>query len=127
MAVQSIDPKELTLNPNISMTESAQAHFKKQLDKSDEKAVRLYIEESGCSGYMYRVALVSEAEQGDQSIEVCEDFNLHVQGEAIAILQGTEIDFRKDGLNELVMFNNPNVTGECGCGESFVVEAEGQE
>ncbi|TCS42015.1 HesB/IscA family protein [Reinekea marinisedimentorum] len=126
MTVQSIDPKELKHNPNITMTESAVAHFKKQLARSEGNAVRLYIEESGCSGYMYRVALVSQAEPGDESIAVCDDFPLHVQGDAITILKGTEIDFRKDGLNELVMFNNPNVTGECGCGESFVVEAEGE-
>lgn len=126
MTVQSIDPKELKQNPNITMTDSAVSHFKKQLAKADESAVRLYIEESGCSGYMYRVALVSQAEPGDESININDDFQLHIQGDAIAILKGTEIDFRKDGLNELVMFNNPNVTGECGCGESFVVEAEGE-
>jgi iron-sulfur cluster assembly accessory protein len=126
LTVQSIDPKELKQNPNITMTEPAVAHFKKQLSQSDECAVRLYVEESGCSGYMYRVALVSQPEAGDETIDVSSDLQLHIQGEAIAILRGTEIDFRKDGLNELVMFNNPNVTGECGCGESFVVEAEGE-
>lgn len=124
MTVQSFDPTGLQESFSVTMTEAAIGHFSKQLAKSGEQAVRLFIEESGCSGYMYRVELVSSAQPDDLTVKVAETFDLFVQKEACAIVNGTEIDFKKDGLNEVVKFNNPNVTGECGCGESFVVESE---
>ncbi|MDX1341926.1 MAG: iron-sulfur cluster assembly accessory protein [Reinekea sp.] len=122
MTVQSFDPTGLDTNLDIRMTDTAIAHFNRQLIKAGEKAVRLFIEESGCSGYMYRIALVSEPVTGDIKVAINDNLVLYVQNEARAIVQGTEIDFKKDGLNEVIKFNNPNVTGECGCGESFVVE-----
>lgn len=123
MAVQSIDPTQIMQDPQISMTDMAIAHFSKQLDKSEETSVRLFITRSGCSGYMYKVELVSEPFEGDLELSFG-GFSLFVEGSSIAILRGTEIDFKKDGFNEIVTFNNPNVTGECGCGESFVVEQD---
>lgn len=120
--VQSFDPKNLQQSPNITMTEAAVEHFRKQLAQANAKSVRLFIQESGCSGYMYRIALVDQAEESDITLTMASDVTLHVQQSALAILQGTEIDYKKDGLNRLVKFNNPNVTAECGCGESFVVE-----
>lgn len=123
MTVQSFDPSGLEKQLNVTMTESAVRHFKKQLEKSGEASVRLFIQESGCSGYMYRVELVQQGEASDIQITIDDELLLFVQKEALAIVQGTEIDFKKDGLNEVVKFNNPNVTGECGCGESFVVES----
>ncbi len=122
MTVQSFDPTGLDTSLDIRMTDTAIAHFNRQLIKAGEKAVRLFIEESGCSGYMYRIALVSEPVTGDIKVAINDNLVLYVQNEARAIVQGTEIDFKKDGLNEVIKFNNPNVTGECGCGESFVVE-----
>lgn len=124
MTVQSFDPAGVRSSLNLTMTASAIAHFQKQLSQSAHQAVRLYLEESGCSGYMYRIELVSEGQQGDVEVAITDGLSLFVADDACAILQGTEIDFKKDGLNELIKFNNPNVTGECGCGESFVVEEE---
>ncbi|MEJ2044257.1 MAG: iron-sulfur cluster assembly accessory protein [Reinekea sp.] len=121
MTVQSFDPKGVVSSLNLSMTAPAVAHFKRQLDRVSEHSVRLYLEESGCSGYMYRVELVREGEPDDVAVNVADDLILYVAPDACAIVQGTEIDFKKDGLNELVKFNNPNATAECGCGESFVV------
>jgi iron-sulfur cluster assembly accessory protein len=71
---------------------------------------------------MYRVELVKSGQPTDTKISINPDLDLFVQDEAKAIVQGTEIDYKRDGLNEVVKFNNPNVTSECGCGESFVVE-----
>jgi iron-sulfur cluster assembly accessory protein len=122
MSVQSFDPKKLDENLTVTMTDAAVRHFTKQLATTDKTGVRLFIQESGCSGYMYRVELVNEGEPSDTAISIAPELVLYVQDEAKAIVQGTEIDFKKDGLNEVVKFNNPNVTGECGCGESFVVE-----
>lgn len=124
MNVQSFDPKGLNDNLSVTMTDTAIVHFTKQLASAGEQHVRLFIEESGCSGFMYRVELVSEPQAKDATVKIAEAFNLYVQDEARAIVQGTEIDFKKDGLNQVIKFNNPNVTGECGCGESFVVESK---
>jgi len=124
MNVQSFDPKGLSTNPEITMTDAAIKHFNRALDKTDDKAVRLFIEESGCSGYMYRVALISDVDSSDIELSLQGGLMLYVQAGALAILQGTEIDFKRDGLNEVIKFNNPNVTSECGCGESFVVESD---
>ncbi|MFQ3229789.1 HesB/IscA family protein [Reinekea sp.] len=121
MTVQSFDPNNVS-TANITITEKAIAHFDRQIANSDAKCVRLFIEESGCSGYMYRVDLVEQAKEGDIQIDVSTGWPLYVAADAVTILQGTEIDFKRDGLNEMVKFNNPNVTAECGCGESFVVE-----
>jgi iron-sulfur cluster assembly accessory protein len=122
MSVESFDPKGLDDNLKVTMTESAIRHFTKQLTAAGETSVRLFIEESGCSGYMYRVELVKSGQPTDTKISINPDLDLFVQDEAKAIVQGTEIDYKRDGLNEVVKFNNPNVTSECGCGESFVVE-----
>lgn len=122
MTVQSFDPNGLQSDFEVTMTESAVQHFQKQLSKAGKQHVRLFLEESGCSGFMYRVELVDGAEANDTDVAVNDQFHLFVEDKAKAIVQGTEIDFKKDGLNEVVKFNNPNVTGECGCGESFVVE-----
>lgn len=124
MIVQSFDPSAETHSIQITMTEAAMSHFRRQLKQSNQKAVRLFIEESGCSGYMYRIELVESAEEGDVILQPADDIVLFVQGSALTILNGTQIDYKTDGLNKLVKFNNPNVTGECGCGESFVVEAD---
>lgn len=122
MSVQSFDPNGLAENLSVTMTESAIRHFTKQLKLAEKSSVRLFLEESGCSGYMYRVELVNEAQPNDSAVSIENGPMLYVQDQARAIVQGTEIDFKKDGLNEVIKFNNPNVTAECGCGESFVVE-----
>ncbi|MFC3702043.1 HesB/IscA family protein [Reinekea marina] len=123
MTVQSFDPNS-TAAPKITLTDKAKAHFDRQLANSEAQGVRLFIEESGCSGYMYRVDLVQNANETDVKVEIDTPWPLYIAQDAIAILQGTEIDFKRDGLNEMVKFNNPNVTAECGCGESFVVEGQ---
>ncbi|EAR08532.1 HesB/IscA family protein [Reinekea blandensis] len=122
MTVNSFDPQSALSDLNVTMTDAAVRHFQKQLQTAGLSSVRLFLEESGCSGYMYRVELVDEASPGDVTVPVRDDLTLFVADDARAIIQGTEIDFKKDGLNELIKFNNPNVTAECGCGESFVVE-----
>ena len=124
MTVQSFDPKNSETDLQLTMTAEAISHFTKQLEKKEESSIRLFIEESGCSGYMYRIDFVEQGESTDFQFNMNDEFNLFVQKEASSLLQGTEIDFKKDGVNQIVKFNNPNVTAECGCGESFVVESK---
>ena len=75
---------------------------------------------SGCSGLAYVLEFVDAVQPED---EVFEDFGvkLFVDPKSLVYLDGTIVDFAKEGLNEGLEFRNPNVAGECGCGESFTV------
>ena len=80
--------------------------------------LRLGVTKTGCSGYSY---VINYADDIDDSDIVFEDkgVTVVVDPEALALVDGTEVDFVKNGLNEAFSFRNPNISGECGCGESF--------
>ncbi len=80
--------------------------------------LRLGVTKTGCSGYSY---VINYADDIDDSDIVFEDkgVTVVVDPEALALIDGTEVDFVKNGLNEAFSFRNPNISGECGCGESF--------
>jgi len=82
--------------------------------------LRLGVTKTGCSGYSY---VINYADEIDDSDIVFEDkgVTVVVQPDALALIDGTEVDFVKNGLNEAFSFRNPNISGECGCGESFNV------
>ena len=82
--------------------------------------LRLGVKTTGCSGLAYVIEFVDELNFDD---EVFEDngVKIIIDGKSLAYLDGTELDFAKDGLNEGFEFKNPNANGECGCGESFNV------
>lgn len=80
--------------------------------------MRLGVTETGCSGYSYVVNYADEVEASDVVFED-KGVKVVVDAEALSLIDGTEVDFIKNGLNEAFSFRNPNVTGECGCGESF--------
>ena len=103
----------------ISLTESAADRVHKYLDARGEGVgLRLGITETGCSGYSY---VINYADSVDGEDVVFEDrgVKIVVDPAALELIDGTEVDFVKNGLNEAFSFRNPNVTGECGCGESF--------
>lgn len=103
----------------ISLTESAAERVRSYLQARGEGiGLRLGVTETGCSGYSY---VVNYADDVDDSDVVFEDKGVKVvvDAEALPLIDGTEVDFVKNGLNEAFCFRNPNVTGECGCGESF--------
>jgi iron-sulfur cluster assembly protein len=105
----------------ISMTEAAAQHVRRSLEGRGKGAgIRLGVRTTGCSGLAYVLEFVDELAVED---EVFESFGvkLIVDPKSRAYLDGTELDFVKEGLNEGFKFNNPNVRGECGCGESFNV------
>ena len=105
----------------ISLTESAAQRVRKYLEaRGDSIGLRLGITKTGCSGYSY---VINYAEELGESDIVFEDkgITVVVDSEALPLVDGTEVDFIKNGLNEAFSFRNPNVTGECGCGESFNV------
>jgi iron-sulfur cluster assembly protein len=105
----------------ISLTEKAANHIQSFLDKRGKGiGLRLAVKTSGCSGMAYVMEFVDELEEGD---EVFEDRGIKViiDPKSLVYLDGTEIDFAKEGLNEGFKFINPNEKDRCGCGESFTV------
>jgi iron-sulfur cluster assembly protein len=82
--------------------------------------LRLGVKQTGCSGFAYVVSYADELGASDVVFEVS-DVKVVVDAESLKYVDGTEIDFVRQGLNEAFKFRNPNVKGECGCGESFNV------
>ena len=82
--------------------------------------LRVGVKTTGCSGLAYVLEFVDELNDDDQVFEH-NDLKLIVDGKSLVYIDGTQLDFVKEGLNEGFQFNNPNVNGECGCGESFTV------
>ena len=116
-----------TFDPNvaITLTDTAISHITKQLKKSDDKhGLRFFLESSGCSGFMYETALCEAPEANDKVFNITDNLDLYVPTKDLPMLNGTQIDFITVGLNSMFQFKNPNVTGECGCGESFSVTEE---
>lgn len=104
---------------SVTLTESAASHIRKAIStRGHGEGLRLGVKASGCTGYAYVVELVDKIEEGDQ-IFVSHDVKVIVDTESLQFIQGLELDYAKDGLNEGFKFNNPNVNDQCGCGESF--------
>lgn len=82
--------------------------------------LRLGLKTSGCSGMAYVLEFVDSLNDDDEVFDV-DGVKIIIDAKSFIYLQGIELDFVKEGLNEGFQFNNPNAKGECGCGESFTV------
>jgi iron-sulfur cluster assembly protein len=103
------------------MTERAAKHVSKALEQRGKGiGLRLGVRTAGCSGMAYRIEYVDELAEEDTVFEH-HGVKIVVDPKSLAYLDGTELDFVREGLNEGFKFNNPNVKDECGCGESFHV------
>jgi iron-sulfur cluster assembly protein len=105
----------------ITITEAAAKHVQTYLENRGKGlGIRLAVRTSGCSGMAYEMEFVDELQEEDQ---VFEDHGVKVvvDVKSLVYLDGTEVDYAKEGLNEGFKFNNPNAKSECGCGESFGV------
>lgn len=106
----------------ITLTENAVAHFKKILQNRESGlGVRIGIKKAGCSGFSYVVDFAKEITLEDKLFEK-DGIQVVVDPISFSALKGMEIDCVQQGLNAHLKFNNPNVKGACGCGESFSVE-----
>lgn len=106
---------------SISLTENAAVHVRKSLDKRGKGAgLRLAVRTAGCSGMAYVLEFV-DAINPDETVFESHGIKVVVDPKSLVYLDGTTLDYAKEGLNEGFKFENPNVKGECGCGESFTV------
>jgi len=105
----------------ITLTPSAANHVKRYLDKRGKGiGLRLGVRTTGCSGLAYVLEFVDEVAANDEVFET-DELKVVVDRKSLVYLDGTELDFGKEGLNEGFLFKNPNIKDECGCGESFNV------
>lgn len=106
----------------ISLTTSAAERVSSYLGRRGHGVgLRLGVRKTGCSGFAYVVDYADEVRDGDIVFDDANGVKVVVDASALDLLDGTEVDFVRDGLNEAFRFRNPNVSGECGCGESFSV------
>lgn len=106
---------------SISLTDSAITRVKTFLEKRGKGVgVRLGVKTTGCSGMAYTIEFADEVEELDEVFEQ-DGIKVLVNPKSLVYLDGTELDFAKEGLNEGFKFNNPNEKDRCGCGESFTV------
>jgi len=105
----------------IQLTPSAARRIENQLaSRGKGLGLRIGVKKSGCSGYAYVLDYADEVKPDEEIFEQ-HGAKIVVKSEHLRILGGLTLDFQKQGLNEAFKFLNPNVKGECGCGESFTV------
>ena len=105
----------------IQITPAASDRMRAFLAKAPDAAgVRFSVKRMGCSGFGYVVDLASVIAEDDKVMDV-DGIRVMVDPKSLPLVEGTVIDFQRQGLNAAFVFHNPNATGECGCGESFTV------
>lgn len=106
----------------IQITPDARQRMREFLDRTPAApGVRFGVKRTGCSGFAYVVELADAAGTDDTTVDV-DGIPLIVNAKSLPLVEGTVIDFQRQGINAAFVFHNPNATGECGCGESFTVE-----
>lgn len=105
----------------ITLTENAAKHVRRHIEKRGKGVgLRLGIRKTGCSGWAYDLGFADEIGADELSFE-SQGLKVVVPEEALSYVDGTEVDYISEGLNQMFRFKNPNVKDECGCGESFTV------
>ena len=105
----------------ITITQAAANRIKDTLaSRGKGVGLRLGVKTSGCSGYMYTIDFADETTANDQVFEG-HGAKVIIDNDSLGFLDGTEVDYGREGLNEAFRFSNPNASAECGCGESFTV------
>ena len=105
----------------ITLTEPAAKRVQDFLsNRGKGLGLRLGVKTTGCSGMAYVLEFVDELQEGDEVFE-SQGVKVIVDAKSLIYIDGTELDYTKEGLNEGFKFNNPNEKDTCGCGESFTV------
>jgi len=106
---------------DITLTDAAKQQMRVVLKELGKPALRLSVREAGCSGLEYVLEDVSEASEGDLTLNL-DGFSLFLDEDSYkTALMGLNIDFQKDVLSSAFVYRNPNKKGECGCGVSFTI------
>ena len=107
----------------IQLTESAAKQIKAQIAKRGKGlGLRVGVKKTGCSGWAYTYDYADDVKGSDQVFEE-HDAKLVVDGESLEFLNGSTVDYVREGLKQAFKVDNPNVDATCGCGESFTVKA----
>lgn len=107
----------------IQLTESAAKQINAQIAKRGKGlGLRVGVKKTGCSGWAYTYDYADDVKGGDQVFEA-HDAKLVVDGESLEFLNGSTVDYVREGLKQAFKVDNPNVDATCGCGESFTVKA----
>ena len=105
----------------VTLTDRAAEHVRRYIEKRGKGVgVRLGVKTTGCSGLAYKLEFADAVQPEDQQFE-SHGVRVLIDPKSLAYLDGTELDFVREGLNEGFKFNNPNEKDRCGCGESFNV------
>jgi iron-sulfur cluster assembly protein len=105
---------------SVTLTERAAKRVQTFLAKRGGIGLRVAVKTSGCSGMAYALEFADAADKDDLHFE-SHGVTVLIDPKSLPYINGTELDFVREGLNEGFKFNNPNVKNECGCGESFAV------
>ena len=106
---------------SVTLTDRAAQHVQRYIEKRGKGyGLRLGVKTTGCSGLAYKLEFADAPKPEDQEFE-SNGVRVLIDPKSLAYLDGTELDFVREGLNEGFKFNNPNEKDRCGCGESFNV------
>ena len=111
------------MNPIIKLSDNAALRIKEIMsnDQADSLGVRVSVKSGGCAGMSYVMEYAKEVNPNDELIED-KGVKVFVDSGAVMYLLGTEMDYKTEELSSSFVFNNPNETERCGCGESFKIE-----
>jgi len=105
----------------VTLTQQAADHVNRYLQKRGKGVgLRLGVRTTGCSGLAYKLEFVDAPGSDDQVFESC-GIKVFVDAKSLPYINGTQLDYAREGLNEGFKFSNPNEKASCGCGESFTV------
>ncbi|MFP1847940.1 Fe-S cluster assembly scaffold SufA [Lonsdalea quercina] len=121
--MQSQNVETFSLDENVwqglTLTESAAAHIVRLMQQDPEvQGLRLSVKQSGCAGFGYVLDMIKQPD-ADEQVFQRDGARLYVPLKAMPFIDGTEVDYVHEGLNQVFKYNNPKAQHACGCGESF--------
>jgi iron-sulfur cluster assembly protein len=109
---------------SITLTTAAAERVREYLrEQPDRLGLRFGVRRTGCSGWAY-VADLADVQKPDDTVFEDAGIRVFVDADSLALVDGTQIDFVRQGLGSQFLFRNPNVSAECGCGESFTTDRD---
>ena len=111
------------MNPIIKLSDNAATRIKEIMSNTEKESlgVRVSVKTGGCAGMSYVIEYTKEANPNDEVIED-KGVKVFVDSAAVMYLLGTEMDYKQEEMSSTFVFNNPNETERCGCGESFKID-----